>query len=110
MWSLLDCVIPFLNENCHPDCKIEALWIISVKGDPSSPHPVAWRHARPWKLDRSDGGPKETRSRAWTVEALLGAEAAKEGGHIDWRSRFGLVPGQELGSVHLRIHMVTNRA
>eukprot|EP00946_MAST-07B_sp_MAST-7B-sp1_P004087 g4087.t1 len=106
----LDCVIPFLNENCHPDCKIEALWIISAKGDPSSPHPVAWRHARPWKLDRSDGGPKETRSRAWTVEALLGAEAAKEGGYIDWRSRFGLRPGQELGSVHLRIHMVTNRA
>ena len=101
----LDCVVPFLNESCHPGGKITAQWLIAANGGRASPRLQEWRHAKTWIVNPTEGV-STGRARSWTVEALLGSTAAKEGGYVDWRSRFGLQPGQELGSVHIRLHMV----
>ena len=104
----LDCVIPFLNDRCHPDCRIEARWLLAARGGNASPRVQEWRRAKKWVVKAPDGV-SAGRARSWTVETLLGSRAAEEGGYVDWRSRFGLEPSQELGSVHIRLHMVSVR-
>ena len=104
----LDCVLPFLNLHCHADGSVEAFWLKSSGGETTLPRPEEWRNAKLWIVDVPDDGEgsnANSRERTWTVEALLGKEAAREGRMVNWRSRFSLLPGEEFGTVHVRLHM-----